>query len=391
MEPPARSHLFEYFPGNFVWSQSMMSIIDMAAWGAASMGEADQVGRRLRNREGDNEAWFDEWHAMGADVERKAAAAAAAGHELTAGTYYLHAGVYYLYSERFIPPGERKFASYRHAMHCFEEGYRRRYPTIERVEVPYENGTLLPAFYMRAPGAGRKPAVVCFDGLDLSKEMSILFAGIELANRGISTLAIDGPGQGEALRLRGMPSRYDYEVPGTAAYEYVAGREDVDPSRVAIMAFSMGGYYAPRIAAFEKRYAALVAWGAHFDYHAVWVDRWKHMQAGGKNASSAAFQLPFVMGTPDMDTALEKTRKYTLAGVAGKIECPTLIVHGENDTIVPPHWAQKLYEAVGTKEKQLKIFTAADGGSEHCHGDNRVVGSNYIADWLADRLVKARR
>lgn len=387
MAATERRHLFEYFPGNFVWSQSMMSIIDMAAWGAAAMGEVDQVGRRLREREGDNEAWFAEWHAMGEDLERKAEAADRANHPLTAGTCYLHAGVYLLYAERFIPPSPRKSNSYRRAVRCFEEGFRRRYPAIERVEVPYE-GSALPAYFFRAPGerAVRKPTVVCFDGLDLCKEMSVLFAGVELANRGINTLAIDGPGQGEALRLRDLPSRHDYEVPGTAAYECVARREDVDPARVAIMAFSMGGYYAPRIAAFENRYAACVAWGAHFDYHAVWVERWKHMQAGGKNASSAAFQLPWVMGTPDMDSALEKAKGYRLAGVAERIACPTLIVHGENDTIVPVHWAHKLYAAVGAKHKELKIFTAADGGSEHCHGDNRVVGSNYIADWLADHL-----
>jgi alpha-beta hydrolase superfamily lysophospholipase len=381
----ARNHLFEYFPGNFVWSQSMMSIIDMAAWGASAMGEVDQVGRRLRLREGDNEAWFEEWHAMGEDMERKGDAARDENHPLTAGTYYLHAGVYLLYAERFIAPGERKFNSYRRAMKCFEEGFKRRYPAIERVEVPYEGGSL-PAYFFKAPGSGSKRTVVCFDGLDLCKEMSVLFAGVELANRGINTLAIDGPGQGEALRLRSMPSRYDYEVPGTAAYDYVAGRADVDAKRVAVMAFSMGGYYAPRIAAFEKRYAACIAWGAHYDYHAVWVDRWKHMQEGGKNASSAAFQLPWVLGTPDMDSAMEKVKDFKLAGIAEMIECPTLIVHGENDTIVPAHWAEKLFAAVGAKNKKLKIFTPADGGSEHCHGDNRVVGSNYIADWIADTL-----
>lgn len=399
MAESARNHLFEYFPDNFVWSQSMMSIIDMAAWGAASMGEVDQVGRRLKKREGDNEAWFSEWHAMGEDMERKAAAALEHGHTLTAGTYYLHAGVYLLYAERFIPPSERKFESYRRAMRCFEQGFKGRYPTIERVEVPYESGSL-PAFFFKARGASalsqtrvdrdapseRLPTVVCFDGLDLCKEMSVLFAGVELANRGINTLAIDGPGQGEALRLRNLPSRYDYEVPGTAAYEYVAGRPEVDAKRVAIMAFSMGGYYAPRIAAFEKRYAACVAWGAHYDYHAVWVERWKHMQAGGKNASSAAFQLPWVMGTPDIESALEKVKDFKLEGVAQKIACPTLIVHGENDTIVPVRWAHELHAAVGTPKKTLKIFTPADGGSEHCHGDNRIVGSNFVADWLADNL-----
>ena len=379
-------HWFEYFPSNFVWSQQMMSMIDMAAWGAAAMGEIDQVGQRLKGREGDNEAWFTEWCAMAEDMERKARAAQAANHQLTAGTYFLHAGVYFLWAERFTPPGERKFNTYRRSMSCFVEGYQRRYPSIERVEVPYE-GTTLPAYFMKAPGAGAKaPTVVCFDGLDLCKEASVLFAGIELANRGINMLAVDGPGQGEALRLRNIPSRYDYEAPGTAAYEYVAKRPEVDPKRVAVMAFSMGGYYAPRIAAFEKRYAACVAWGAHFDYHAVWVVRRREMESGGTKVTSARFQLPWVLGVPDMDAAMEKLENYRLAGIAEKIECPLLIVHGQHDTIVPVENANKLYAAGGSKQKTLKIFTPADGGSEHCHGDNRVVGANYIADWLMDNL-----
>jgi dipeptidyl aminopeptidase/acylaminoacyl peptidase len=381
-----RAHLYEYFPGNFVWSQSINSMIDMANWGASSMGEIDQVGRRLKDKQGDNEAWFSEWHAMAEDMERKAVAAAAANHPYTAGTYYLHAGVYYLYAERFIPPSDRKFESYRRSMHCFEEGFSGRYPTIERVEVPYE-GIQLPAYFMKAPGSGKKPTVVCFDGLDLCKEMSVLFAGVELANRGYNTLAIDGPGQGEALRLRNIPSRYDYEVPGTAAFDYVAGRTDVDTKRIGVMAFSMGGYYAPRIAAFEKRYAACVAWGAHYDYHAVWIKRRKHMEEGGKDASSAMFQLPWVLGTPDMDSAMVKVKDFTLVGVADKIECPILIVHGEHDTIVPVEWAYKLNDAVThSRNKTFKVFTVADGGSEHCHGDNRIVGSNYVADWVADNL-----
>ncbi len=379
-------HWFEYFPNNFVWSQQMMSMIDMAAWGAGAMGEIDQVGQRLKDRIGDNDAWFDEWTRMAEDMQQKAQAAAAANHQLTAGTYYLHAGTYFLWSERFTPPGEKKYGNYRRCMQNYMEGYQRRFPTIERVEVPYE-GTTLPAYFFRSPLAtGKAPTMVCFDGLDLCKEVSVLFGGIELANRGINMLAIDGPGQGEALRLRGIPSRHDYEVPGTAAYEFVAQRPDVDPKRVGVMAFSMGGYYAPRIAAFEKRYAAMVAWGAHFDYHAVWTARWAEMQAGGTKTTSAKFQLPWVVGCPDMETSMKKLENYRLAGVAEKIECPTLIVHGENDTIVPVKWAHALYAACGAKKKDMKIFTPADGGSEHCHGDNRVVGAKYIADWVMDNL-----
>ena len=379
------AHWFTYFPDNFMWSQGMMIAIEMARFGAGALGEVDQVGRRLSDRVGDNDAWGKEWLAMAREHERRAAAADAEGHRLTAGTHYLHAMTYYFVADRFVAPGERKSMLYQSCLRCFAAGVERRHPNVERVEVPYLDATL-PAWFMRAPGDGRRRAVVCFDGLDSCKEMSALFAGIELARRGISLLAIDGPGQGEALRLRGIPSRYDYEVPAAAAYDCVAGRADVDPKRVAIMAFSMGGYYAPRAAAFEQRYAACVAWGAHFDYHANWVGRRKVLESGGTRVSAPHFQLPWVMGVTDMDAAMERLKPYTLAGVADKITCPMLITHGENDGLSPVSNARLLYDTVSSKVKTLKIFTTEEGGSEHCQGDNRMLGANYVADWLADHL-----
>jgi dipeptidyl aminopeptidase/acylaminoacyl peptidase len=382
----ALSHWFEYFPGHHMWSQGVMFAVEMAPWGAAALGEIDQIGQRLKDRVGDNEAWWREWTAMAERIERAGDAAEAERHALTAGSYYLRAAIYYFCGERFLPPGERKFDTYRRCLACFTRGVARRYPTIERVEVPYEDRHL-PAWFMRSSTAkGRAPTVVMFDGLDNAKEMSVLFGGVELAARGIHTLAIDGPGQGEALRLRNIASRYDYEVPAGAAYDFVAARADVDRRRVAVMGFSMGGYYAPRAAAFERRFAACVAWGGHFDYHEAWVARRRIMEGGGTRLSAPSFQLPWVMGRPDMDSAMEKLRDYTLAGDAERIECPFLVVHGENDGIVPVDYARRLYAAVGARDKTLKIFTAEEGGSEHCQEDNRQVGANYVADWLADHL-----
>ncbi len=171
-----------------------------------------------------------------------------------------------------------------------------------------------------------------------------------------------------------------------AAYDYVASRSDVDPRRVAIMAYSMGGYYAPRAAAFEKRFAACVAWGGHFDYHATWVTRRKILESGGNKVSAPHFQLPWVMGMPDMDSAMKKTAGYNLAGVAEKVTCPFLVTHGEDDSISPVENARLLYNTVSSKQKTLKVFTAEEGGSEHCQGDNRFLGATYVADWLADHL-----
>jgi hypothetical protein len=260
----AATHCFEYFPGNFMWSQGVNFAVEMAAWGAAALGEIDQIGRRLKGHEGDNQLWCREWSRAAERVERLGDVAERENHCLTAGSYYLRAAIYYFCGERFLPPSPEKFEAYRRCLAAFEKGIARRHPNIERFEVPFE-GVSLPAWFMRSPKAkGRAPTVLLFDGLDNAKEMSVLFGGVELANRGIHCLAIDGPGQGEALRLRGIASRYDYEVPATAAYEAISSHPDIDPKQIAVMGFSMGGYYAPRAAAFEKAIRGLRRLGWSF-------------------------------------------------------------------------------------------------------------------------------
>lgn len=378
------------FPQNFQWSNATLVTRGMAPYGAVAMGEIDEIVQRMHARANEREAWWEEWGRMAERLERAAEAAAAEGRHATAGNYYLRAAMYYYTGERMIEPGDEKLAMYRKSLNCAHEGLTRRYRNIEMIDVPYE-GTALPAYFMKSPVAsGRAPTVVLFDGLDNCKEMSVLFAGLEFAFRGFHTLAIDGPGQGEALRLRNIHSRYDYEVAGSAAYEYVASRSDVDPKRVAIAAYSLGGYYAPRVAAFEKRYAACVAWGAIYDYHATWVKRREAMKSAPPQSQAAShFQVPWVLGVPDMDTAMEKIRRYTLAGVAERIECPTLICHGARDRLSNEAVAQQVYRAVGAKDKTLKIFTDEDGGFEHCQVDNRQVGTDYIADWLSTRFFKS--
>ncbi|MDP1717072.1 MAG: hypothetical protein Q8L40_03265, partial [Burkholderiales bacterium] len=109
-------------------------------------------------------------------------------------------------------------------------------------------------------------------------------------------------------------------------------------------------------------------------------------ESGGTKPSAPPFQLPWVLGMPDMDACMKKLEGYRLAGVAEKIKCPFYCIHGENDNIVPLEFAQRLYEIVGSRDKTLKILTAHDGGSDHCQEDNRQVGVNLVADWLAERL-----
>jgi naringenin degradation protein FdeB len=377
----------DHFPGNFMWSNATLVTKGMAPYGAVALGEIDEVCERLRGRQHEPHAWWEEWSIMGARLEKEAAAAEAAGRGMTAGNLYLRAGMYYFTAERFIVPGPEKREMGRKAIECQTRGILRRYPNVERVEVAYE-GSSLPALFMKAPGVvGPAPTMVAFDGLDNCKEMSVLFNGLEFAARGWHTLAIDGPGQGESIRLRDIKTRHDYEVAGSAAYDYVAARPEVNPKKVAVMGYSFGGYYAPRIVAFDKRYCACVAFGAmHWDME-EWVGAIRQaVKSDAKKSAQSHFQVPWVFGARDLDHAVEMAKRFNLASVAANIECPFLVVHGENDRIVPLESARRLYDAVGSKNKTLKIFTAAEGGAEHCQVDNRQMGVDYIADWLASYM-----
>jgi len=384
-----RGNWVETFPGNLRWSNATQIVKGMVPWAAAAMGEIDVVVTRLNARAHDDpdRAWREEWSAMADKVAKIAGTAAAEGRQVTAGNNYMRAGNYYYSAERFIAPGPDKMAVYRKALACYRAALERLYPTVEVVDVPYE-GKSLAAYFMPAPGAGgRAPTVVLFDGMDNCKEMSVIFAGLEFAKRGLHTLAIDGPGQGETQRLRQIHSRPDYEVAGTAAYDYVASRGDVDRSRVAVMGYSFGGYQAPRIAAFEKRYAACVALGAmHWDLHGWQADVRARLARDSKTSFTSDFQFRWVIGAPDNDTALEWAKRFTLEGAAHRIECPFLVVHGENDRIVPVEEARLLYERVGSKRKHIKIFTAEEGGAEHCQVDHRQMGIDYIGDWLLTNM-----
>jgi alpha-beta hydrolase superfamily lysophospholipase len=385
-----RSLWIDHFPGNFLWSNATLIIKGMAPYGAVSLEEIDRACERLKVRQGEPQAWWEEWSALAEQVEGQAHAAEQRGHSTTAAAYYLRAGHYHYNAERFVTPGPEKRKMAETAYRCWHAGLRGRHPEIEFVGIPYLD-TTLPALFM--PAAERHqaaPTVVIFNGMDNAKEMSILFAGLEFCRRGFNTLAVDGPGQGENLRLRGLHSRFDYEVPGTAAYEYAAGRPEVDPKKVVVLGYSFGGYYSSRIASFEKRYAACVALSAlHWDL-AGWQQKiLDKTRSDPKSIGQSNFQYQWVVNAKTPEEAIEIAKKFSLKDVAGQMECPFLVTHGGNDRIVPVENAPKLYEAVGSRDKTIKIFQSEEGGAEHAHVDNRQVGIDFAADWIAEKLAAA--
>jgi dienelactone hydrolase len=208
----------------------------------------------------------------------------------------------------------------------------------------------------------------------------------DLLRRGFSVLLVDGPGQGEAIRFRGIHLREDFDIAGSAALDYLATRPDVDINRVAVVAMSLGGYYAPRCAAMDPRFAACVAWGAIWDYHATWKRRLARLKEAALPVP--ADHLLWACGVKTYDEALKRIEGFRLDGVAQKVKCPFLLMHGAEDAQVPNEEAQKLFDAIGSKDKTFRIFTAEEGGAQLCQRDYLTLAVDVVGDWLEDKLLK---
>jgi dipeptidyl aminopeptidase/acylaminoacyl peptidase len=257
---------------------------------------------------------------------------------------------------------------------------------------------MLPAYFSQAPAADDEPVpvVVLVNGLDSTKEHQYSSGHWEeLAARGISCLMLDQPGTGEALRLQGLPARVDTEAWGAAAVNFLQARDDVDGARIGIVGWSLGGYYAPRAAAFEKRFALCVAWGANHDWGAV--QRRRKEREGERPVPHYWEHVLWVWGFDShadgdehhLDAFLDFADAVNLEGVVERITVPFLIAHGANDRQIPLEYAHRSYDqAVNSPKRELRVFTPEEGATEHIGLDHLPHVSSYIADWVADTFAE---
>ncbi|MBD3759312.1 alpha/beta fold hydrolase [Rhizorhabdus sp.] len=378
--------MFETFPGNYVWNLS----VNLALAMGGVMGEIDEANKPVKaaatlGDDAGTEAFFESWMALGDRLAEQGDAAAAEGHNLTASEKYRRALAYYMTAERMQ---SRDFAPRREAYATILRVRDRMFETgeipCEAVEIPYE-GETLPALFLPGNGPGPWPCMLFCNGLDSIKEMIHLINRDEFARRGIALLMIDQPGVGGALRLKNITAIPESERWAGAAIDYLETRSDVIDDRIGIVGWSLGGYYAPRAACYEKRFKLCAAWGANHDWGAL-----QHRRAareGDRPVPHYWEHVMWVWGQPSPEALLALGDRITLRGHLKNMTVPFLVTHGENDRQIPLAYAQESYdEAVNSPDRELKIFTPYEGGIEHTGADNIEPIRSFVADWCADRL-----
>jgi dienelactone hydrolase len=380
--------VFKYFPTNYVWNLSVDFAIEMGA----RIGEIEAMCAPLQEaaKQPDaagTKAFRETWSNMAGRLCELAAEDESRGRMISAGDKYGRAATYLLSAERLQAHGAPGRAElYQRSLEVFSKGIRLAGENCERVEIPYGNAHIA-GLLVRAEGVeGRAPILVQLNGLDSTKEMKYR-AGLPrwLAQRGVSSLVIDQPGTGEALRLHGMTAVYNSEVWASKVVDWLETRSDVDPKRIGCEGVSLGGYYCPRAVAFEPRFACGVAWGANHD----WRDVQKKRLAKEGNFPVPHYwaHVQWVWGAKDMDDFMRIAENVHLDGVVERIKVPFLVTHGEKDSQIPLHWAQRTYEQlVNSPKRELKVFTEREGGVQHSSFDNPANAGAYIADWVAETL-----
>ena len=378
--------MFEYFPGNYVWNLGVVAALNSGGL----IDEIDRACRPLREAatrgsDAGTPDFLRAWTQLTDQLVTQAEAAEKTGHTRTAGQLYFRATNYLCQAERMLAHSDPdRVPTYRRVLELARKSFALRDPRVSRVEIPYQ-GTTLPGYFSAAPAtdAGPAPVVLLVNGLDSTKEHMYGSAHWEeLAARGISCLMLDQPGTGEALRLQGIIARIDSEAWAAAAVDWLERREDVDPARIGIVGWSLGGYYAPRAAAFEKRFALCVAWGANHNWGAV--QRRRLEREGERPVPHYWEHVLWVWGHDDLDAFIAFADDVHLDGVVEKITVPFLIAHGEKDRQIPLEYAHRSYDqAVNSPRRELRVFTPDEGATEHIGLDHLSHVSTYIADWVA--------
>ncbi len=379
--------MFEYFPGNYVWNLSVVATLN-------SGGLIDEVDRACRpvleaaamGSDAGTELMYQSWSAVANQLITSAEEDEKRGRFVGAGAKYIRASLYVSQSERMQSPSwAGRNAAYQRSIDLLAQGAEVGGANFRRVEVPYGDQSL-PAYFIAAEGVSGAPApcIIQWNGLDSTKEMMFHSGfGSELARRGISTLMVDTPGSGEALRLRGMTSRVDTEVWAAACIDYLATVPEVDANRIGIVGWSLGGYYAPRAAAFEKRLKLVVAWGANHNWGEVQHGR--RLREGENPVPHYWDHVMWVWGQDDLEEFMAMADRVNLDGVVEKISVPFLITHGVLDRQINVKYAYQSFEqAVNSPKRELRIFTEEEGGTEHISLDNLPVVGSYIADWISE-------
>ncbi len=410
--PSTGVKLFEAEDLNF---QTLFTL-GAAGAGTAEVGEVLTAVDEINAAGPTYETYYDTFVTLAQRVGAIAESDLKAGHVASARSAYLRSASYYdaaLYFVLGTSGPDREEATYRAMQQQWDTATQLFEHSIERVAIPYE-GTTLPGYLLKPDNSGApRPTVIVTNGSDAQFVDTYAYGGKAAIERGFNAPLYEGPGQGSMLFERQIAARPDWEKVVTPIVDYLQGRADVSPTRIALTGWSFGGNLVLRAAAYEQRLAAVVADPAMPNLWMAYPQDFRSLFPPGATESSVnstwkTFAIPSL--TAEETFTVKKrselmnrefllqaragqvpTNAYLLGttlqtytipdSVSARIGAPTLAIRYELDGFVPPDEATQLYDSLHVTKKLVE-FTVADGAEYHCAPMAPQRRNQVVFDWL---------
>lgn len=292
----------------------------------------------------------------------------------------------------FLEPGDpRKSAVYEEFLSTFDKAFW--LAGFIRHEVPYGEGNL-PVMYFPSQGVDKKETLLCFGGFDsFVEEFYCIWDA--LSREGYDIYAFDGPGQGGALEKHRLYFDHDWEKPVGAILDHFR------ITRAGLLGLSMGGYWAIRAAAFERRIHKVIAMPPVYDWMEMagsfsksmvqWLrnkpglmDLLVRLKMKNQLLRHAVLQANYITGTTRPSAAVEWMLGMNKKHIhSGSVSQTCLLMTGENDAFQPPLLLEAQAKAlVHANTVTTRIFTKEEQAGQHCQIGNLGLAIQEIKYWL---------
>jgi alpha-beta hydrolase superfamily lysophospholipase len=388
-----------YFADQTYNFEAIRVLNDIASVGGDSADVTQAVGEI---RTGNADDWYSAWTAVG---DRAMVLANNTNDAISKGNALLRAHNYYRSAEFFLPPSDpRRAIAWKKNIDAFYKGLEVLGVNYERIRVPYGDHHLSAVYYPGPAGSENKPLLIVVGGYDSTMEELYFHIAAAAHQRGYSVLTYEGPGQGSVLREQGLTFIPEWEKPTSAVLDTFLAKHPVS-GKIVLIGESMGGYLAPRAAAFDSRISGVVAYDEFYDGYAIatrhvpsfvfWL-RDHHYDSvlsflaehGPKDPGStwATQNGMWVFGANSPFAVIDAFKNYTLAPVASRITGDVLILAGTDDYFVPLDQVDAFQKSLThARSVTTKIFDRESGGSEHCQIGAASLWHATLFDWLAEK------
>ncbi|EQA45873.1 alpha/beta hydrolase family protein [Leptospira broomii serovar Hurstbridge str. 5399] len=398
---PTDSGQHRFFEDQSYHFQTLRALNDIPFDGA-DIQEVLQTIRKIKS--GDSHGWYSAWTETG---KKSLKMAETVRDTKSRGRAYLRAHNYFRTAEFFLPPDDPKRGdSWKDNTSAFYKGLDILGITYERIRIPFGKNHLNAIYYPGPIGFNERPLIVFFGGYDSTLEELYFTLVADAWQHGYSVLTFEGPGQGSVLREQGLVFTHEWEIPTKAVIDRFL-ESHRRPRKIVLVGMSMGGYLAPRAAAFDDRIDGVVAFDVLFDMGAVAkryvppVSFW--LKDHGLNSvlmsivKIKSFFSPgfawatangeWTLGTKHPLDTVKEFEKYNLSGIAKRIKSHVLILAGEEDHFIPVEQVSQFQtELTGAESVTTKIYDRNSGGAEHCQMGAIQLWHADFFDWMREKF-----